>query len=382
MDRTSLPLALAASLLLGGTASAAEITVGVTASATGPIASIGIPTRNTIALLPTTIAGVKVRYLVLDDGADSTAAVKNARKFTSEDHVDVLMGSNSTPASLAMIDVAAETGTPLITLAGSKRIVAPMDEKRRWVFKTSQNDDMMTAAIADHMVQHGVKTVAFIGFSDAYGDGWWGEFAKAAEARGLKIVAQERYGRTDTSVMGQTLKILAAKPDAVFVAASGTPAVLPQATLVGRGYHGPVYQTHGVVNPDFLRVGGKDVEGALLPVGPLVVVHQLPDSHPSKKPALEFVKRYEAAYGPGVSSFAGHAWDAGLLLQAALPVALQHAQPGTREFREALRTAMENVQDLRGTHGVFHMSPTDHTGLDQRARLMAVVKNGTWTIAP
>ncbi len=382
MDRTSLPLALAASLLLGGTASAAEITVGVTASATGPIASIGIPTRNTIALLPTTIAGVKVRYLVLDDGADSTAAVKNARKFTSEDHVDVLMGSNSTPASLAMIDVAAETGTPLITLAGSKRIVAPMDEKRRWVFKTSQNDDMMTAAIADHMVQHGVKTVAFIGFSDAYGDGWWGEFAKAAEARGLKIVAQERYGRTDTSVMGQTLKILAAKPDAVFVAASGTPAVLPESTLVARGYKGPVYQTHGVVNPDFLRIGGKDVEGALLPVGPLVVARQLPDSHPSKKPALEFIQRYETAYGPGVSSFAGHAWDAGLLLQAALPVALQHAKPGTKEFREALRSAMENVQDLHGTHGVFHMSPADHVGLDQRARLMAVVKNGTWTIAP
>jgi branched-chain amino acid transport system substrate-binding protein len=249
------------------------------------------------------------------------------------------------------------------------------------VFKTSQNDDMMTAAIGDHMVQHGVKTVGFIGFSDAYGDGWWNEFSKSAEARGLKIVATERFGRTDTSVMGQALKLLAAKPDAIFVAASGTPAVLPQSTLGGRGYKGLVYQTHGTVNPDFLRVGGKDVEGAFLPVGPLVVATQLPDSHPSKKPALEFIKKYEAAYGP-VSAFAGYAWDAGMLLQAAVPEALKKAQPGTKEFRAALREAMEHVQDLRGTAGVFNMSPTDHTGLDQRARVMAVIKNGTWVLAP
>jgi branched-chain amino acid transport system substrate-binding protein len=290
------------------------------------------------------------------------------------------MGSNSTPASLAITDVAVETGTPMITLAGSKLIVSPVDERRRWVFKTSQNDDMMTAAIGDHMVQRGVKTVAFIGFSDAYGDGWWNEFSKAAEARGLKIVATERFGRTDTSVMGQVLKIIGVKPDAVFVAASGTPAVLPQATLVGRGYKGPIYQTHGTVNPDFLRVGGKDVEGAFLPVGPLVVATQLPDSHPSKKPALEFIKKYEAAHGP-VSAFAGYAWDAGMLLNTAIPVALKKAQPGTKEFRAALREAMENVRDLRGTAGVFNMSPTDHTGLDQRARVMATIKNGTWVIA-
>jgi branched-chain amino acid transport system substrate-binding protein len=368
--------------LLPGTTRAAEVTVGVTASATGPIASIGVPTRNTIALLPTSVGGVKVSYVVLDDGADSTTAVKNARKLISENSIDVLMGSNSTPATLAMIDVAVETGTPLISLAGGKRIVSPMDEKRRWVFKTSQNDDMMAGAIVDHMVSRGVKSVAFIGFADAYGDGWWTEFSKAAEARGLRIAASERYNRTDTSVMGQALKIVAARPDAVLVGASGTPAVLPQSTLVERGYKGLVYHTHGVVNLDFLRVGGKAIEGAFVPVGPLVLAQQLPESHPSRKPGLEFIARYEKTYGPGsVSAFAGYAWDAGLLLQAALPVALKQAQPGTREFREALRAALEGVRELKGTHGVFNMSPTDHLGLDDRARLMATVHNGAWQLA-
>jgi branched-chain amino acid transport system substrate-binding protein len=380
MTRSRLALAaLAASL--GGTAAAAELNVGVTLCATGPAASIGIPTRNTVALLPTTIAGFKVNYLVLDDATDPTTAVKNARKLTSEHRVDVLMGSNSTPASLALVDVAAETETPLISLAAGKRIIAPMDEKRRWVFKTPQNDDLMASALVDHMAARGVKKAAFIGFADAYGEGWWTEFSKAAEAKGIRIVASERYNRPDTSVTGQALKIISTSPDAVLVGASGTPAALPQKTLVERGYRGLVYHTHGVANADFLRVGGKDVEGAFLPLGPAVVAAQLPADHPARAVALDYIAKYEKAYGAGsFSSFASHAWDAALLLEAAVPVAAKQAPPGTKEFRAALRAALENVRDLRSTQGVFTLSPEDHQGLDQRARVMAQIRNGTWQI--
>lgn len=360
---------------------AAEIKVGVTLSATGPAASLGIPTRNTFALLPTTIAGVKVTYLVLDDATDPTTAVKNARKLTSENAVDVLMGSNSTPASLAMLDVAAETGTPMISLAAGKSIVAPVDEKRRWAFKTPQNDDLMASAVVDHMAAKGVKKVAFIGFADAYGEGWWAAFSKAAEGKGLQVVASERYNRPDTSVTGQVLKIVAARPDAVLIGASGTPAVLPQKTLVERGYKGLVYHTHGVANADFLRVGGKDVEGAFLPLGPAVVPKQLPDGHPSKPVALDFIGRYEAVHGPGsANSFTAHAWDAYLLLRAAVPAALKKAQPGTKEFRAALRDALEQVKDLRAAQGVFNLGATEHQGFDERARVMAQIKNGTWQL--
>jgi branched-chain amino acid transport system substrate-binding protein len=367
--------------LAGGTALGAEINVGVTVSATGPAASLGIPSRNTVALLPTTIGGVKVNYVVLDDATDSTVAVKNVRKLTSESKVDVIVGSNTVPNSLAMIDVAVETETPMISLAAGSRIIEPMDEKKRWIFKSPQNDQLMAAAIVEHMAARGIKTVAFIGFADAYGDGWWASFSKLAEARGLKVVASERYNRPDTSVTGQVLKILTAKPDAVLVGGAGTPAVLPQKTLVERGYAGVVYQTHGVANPDFLRVGGKDVEGAFLPAGPVVVASQLPDGHPCKAAGLEFVKRYDAANGPGTaSSFGAHVWDAGLLLQAAIPVALKQAQPGTKEFRAALRAALENVRDLRAAHGVFNTTPTDHLGLDERARVMVQIRNGAWVL--
>ena len=376
------PIALAAMLLASALAQA-DINVGVTVSATGPAASLGIPEKNTIALMPKTIGGQKINYVVLDDASDTTAAVNNTRKLISENKVDIILGSTTTPNSLAMIDVAAESQTPVISMAASARIIEPMDGKKRWVFKTPQNDIMMSLAIAEHMAANGVKTVGFVGFSDAYGEGWYQEFAKAAELKKLQIVANERYSRTDTSVTGQTLKLMSAKPDAVLVAGSGTPAALPQKSLKERGYAGKVYQTHGVANADFLRVGGKDVEGTLLPAGPVLVAEQLPASNPVKKSALAYVAAYEAANGKGtVSTFGAHAWDTGLLMAAAVPVALKKAQPGTPEFRAALRDALEQVKELPGAHGVFNMTANDHLGLDQRARVMVKVENGAWKYIP
>ena len=312
--KTRLPLALLAllaSVWLAAGAAHAQIKIGVTVSATGPAASLGIPEKNTNALMPQSIGGQKVNYIVL--------------------------GSTTTPNSLAMIDVVAENQTPMISIAASSRIVEPQDAKRRWVFKTPQNDIMMSLAIASSMADAGIKTVGFIGFADAYGEGWYQEFSKAAGLKGISIVANERYARSDTSVTGQVLKLVAAKPDAVLIAASGTPAVLPQRTLKERGYAGVYYQTHGVANNDFLRVGGKDVEGTLLPAGPVLVAAQLPANHPVKKSALDYVAKYEAMYGKGsVSTFGAHAWDTGLLMQAAMTQALKKAQPGTPAFRAAL----------------------------------------------
>ena len=250
------------------------------------------------------------------------------------------------------------------------------------MFKTPQNDQMMAVVIVGHMLSKGIKSVGFIGFADAYGEGWWSVFSTIAEGRGVKIVANERYQRTDTSVTGQVLKIVSANPDAVLIAGSGTPAALPQKTLKERGYKGQIYQTHGVANRDFLRVCGKDCEGTWLPAGPVLVAGQLPADNPVKKSAQAYVDVYEKAHGKNsVSTFGAHAWDAGILLQAAVPVALKTAQPGTPAFRKALRDALEGVKDAAGAHGIFSMSPTDHLGLDQRAAVMVQIVNGDWKMS-
>jgi len=371
---------LAASFALPNTANA-DINIGVTLSATGPAASLGIPERNTVELLPTSVAGQKINWIVLDDASDTTKAVTNIRKLITEDKVDVVVGSTITPNSLAMIDVAADSETPMISMAASARIVDPANPKTRWIFKTPQNDALMADAIAVHMKANGVKTLGYIGFNDAYGDGWLAEIKRSAQTAGIKVVAEEKYNRSDASVTGQVLKLVSANPDAILIGAAGTPGATPQKELVARNYKGKIYQTHGVANPDFLRVVGKDGDGTLLPIGPMLVFEQLPDSNPIKKVAAGYITTYEAKYGKASrTTFGGHAYDAYLLIAQAVPAALQKAKPGTKEFRAALRDALE-TSNVVGTHGVFVMGPQEHNGLDNRARVMIKIDNGQWVLA-
>jgi branched-chain amino acid transport system substrate-binding protein len=359
----------------------ADVTIGVTLSATGPAASLGIPERNTFQMLPTSIGGEKITWIVLDDASDTTRAVTNTRKLISEDKVDVVVGSTVTPNSLAMVDIVAEAETPMISMAASARIVDPANRATHWVFKVPQNDSLMADAIAIHMKANGVKTLGYIGFNDAYGDSWLAEIRRSAQTAGVRVVDDEKYNRNDASVTGQVLKLVAAKPDAILIGASGTPGATPEKELAARHYAGKIYQTHGVANPDFLRVCGTDCNGTYLPIGPMLVYEQLPESNPVRKIAAQYITQYEAKYGKDSrTTFGGHAYDTFVLLSKAIPEAAKKAQPGSKEFRAALRDALESA-NVVGTHGVFVMSPQDHNGLDNRARVMIRIENGKWVLA-
>lgn len=373
--------ATVALLVLGlSQAASAQIKIGISVSETGPAASLGQVEKNTLQLLPSKLGDQTVQYLILDDKSDTTTAVKNARKLANDDRVDAIIGSTTTPNSIAMTEVAAETGTPLMAMGAGAAIVEPVDGNKKWVFKTVQNDAMMVQAIVTHMARTGMKKIGYIGFSDATGEGYWKALEPMAAKAGLQIVGSERFQRTDTSVTGQVLRLVAAHPDAILIAASGTPAALPQKTLKERGYGGRIYQTHGVANNDFLRVCGKDCEGTYLPVGPLLVADQLPDS-PSRDISLGIISRYEKAYGAGTATtFISNAYDSFLLLSNAIPSALAVAKPGTREFRSALRDALEATHEYSGTQGVYNMTPTDHVGLDDRARVIVRIHDGKWIV--
>jgi branched-chain amino acid transport system substrate-binding protein len=355
----------------------ADLKVGIDLSSTGPAAVIGITSKNAIQMWPATLAGQKAQYIVLDDGTDPGKAVANIRKLIDEDHVDVIVGPNITPAALAALDPVAASHTPMITLIGSASVVEPQEGKRVWAFKMAQTDGAMADVMTRYMANHGVKTVGFIGFADSYGDGWLNEFTKFAELRHIRLVATERFNRNDASVTGQVLKLIAAKPDAVLVAGAGTPAALPQRTLVERGFKGPIYQTHGIATPEFIRLGGKEVEGTLFPTQPVVVARTLPADHPAKKAALAFVTAYEDKYGPGsVTQFAGDAAGVYPRLEDAVARALKKAQPGTEQFREALREELEHAHELVVPNGVVNTSAKDHVGLDQRASVMGAIRGG------
>ncbi|WP_175770099.1 ABC transporter substrate-binding protein [Burkholderia anthina] len=369
--------AAGATLVLACAAAHADLKVGVDLSSTGPAAAIGITSKNAILMWPKTIAGQPLQVTVLDDASDPGAAVRNIRKLVDEDHVDVVVGPNITPAALAALDAVAAAQTPMITLVGSGAIVEPQEGARTWAFKMAQSDSAMADVMTRYMANHGVKTVGFIGFADSYGDSWLNEFTRFAEVRKIRVVATERFNRTDASVTGQALKLMAAKPDAILIAGSGTPAVLPQRTLIERGYKGAIYQTHGIATPEFIKLGGKDVEGTLFPTQPVVAARTLPADHPARKAALAFVDAYEAKYGAGtVTQFAGDAAGVYPRLADAVGRALKTAQPGTPAFRTALRRELERAHELVVPNGVVNTSEKDHVGLDQRASVMGIVRHG------
>ncbi len=371
------PLAIALSLF-GATAALADITIGVNVSATGPAAVLGGPQKNTTQLFPTTIAGEKINWVVLDDASDPTATAKNVSKLLTENKVDVLFSGTTTPGVMATAGPAADTKTPLIALAPNR-----LDGERfKWTFTMPQPIGLMAEPLLEHAKSKGYKTIGFLGYHpDAYGEVWIKAMEALSPKYGVTFGPIEGFARTDTSVTGQAVKLISVKPDAVLVVASGSPAAMAHSTLAERGYKGQIYQTHGAPSPAFLKNGGKAVENGILVAGPVLEWEQLADSHPSKKVGAEYAKAYEAKFGKDtLSSFGGHMWDAWAITSRAIPVALKKAKPGTPEFRAALRDAIESEREIAGTHGVFNMSPTDHSGFDKRARVLLQVQGGKFKV--
>ena len=361
---------------------AADLKVGLSVSLSGPNSSQGIPyakgMQAALAFHPE-VNGRKVQLIVLDDASDPSTAGRNARKLIEDDKVDLLMGSSGVPASVAMAQVGKEAKAPMIAL--SPLSLDPVDNP--WVVTVAQPPQLMVDAVVERMKRNGVKTVGYIGFSDAWGDLVYGALNKAAEPAGIKVVSNERYARADASVTGQVLKIVALRPDAVMTGGAGTPGALPFLALAERGFKGGVYGQHGLINPDFIRVAGAAGSGALMPTGPVIVAEQLPADYPTKKIALDFKTVFQKVNGAAsTDAFSAYSFDSWLVFADAASRAMAKAEPGTPEFRVALRDAIMSTKEVVGTHGVYTFKAGSLYGVDTRARVIVKLDSGQWKLAP
>ena len=359
---------------------AADVTIGVSLPLTGPTSALGIPAKNGILLWPDSVAGEKLNVIILDDATDPTQGVKNARKFVTEDKVDLILGSAATPIAAAIAPVATEAKTVQLALSP---VVLP-EGKDAWTFRLPQSTAVMAVPIVAYWKKTGVKTFGFLGYTDAYGEAWLNDITLQAEKAGIKRVAVERFARSDTSVTGQALKLMSANPDAILIAASGSGAAMPHRGLVERGYARPkIFQTHGAASLDLIRVGGEDVEGSFVSSGPATVADLLPESNPSKALGMKYVTAYEKAYGENTANqFAAHSFDAYIVLQRIVPEALKKGKPGTQEFRTALKTALETTGRLPVSQGVLNYTATDHYGFTPDTGVLLTIVDGHWKLAP
>jgi branched-chain amino acid transport system substrate-binding protein len=383
MKNSSIAAAVIAASLWAGAAQA-QITVGFVTSQSGPGSSIGVLyDRGMKAAVEyaSSVGGEKIKFIQLDDGSDPSAATRNARKLVEENKVDLLIGTATAASTSAMVAVANELKVPLIAI--SPITVAANESGDRWAIVMPQPPSLMVKVVVDRMKRDGVKQFAFIGFSDAWGDLVYNGAQKPAEADGLKILTNERYARTDTSVTGQVLKMMATKPDAVLLGGAATQGALPPLALADRGYKGPLYGTPALLNADFIRVGGKAVEGVQVSGGPVIVAEQLPDSHFSKKISMEFRAAYQKANGMATTDgFSAYSFDAWLVFLDAAKRAMATAKPGTPEYRVALKNAIFSTKDLVGTHAIYNFKPSDSYGVDERSLVLVRLVNGQWKYEP
>lgn len=374
LKKTLLALAITAT---ASTVALADINIGVDLSLTGPGSGLGIPMQKQLQLFPKTIAGEKVNLTILDDASDPGKAAANARRFVTEDKVDVIFGANLTPTSAAITPIAFDAKTAQVSGAP----IPPQGDKESIVFRLPQGFKVMSHAVVEHMKKQGVKTVGFLGYADGYGQGWLVNIKPMLEAAGMKLVGEERFARSDTSVTPQALKLNAANPDAVLVVASGSGAAMPQLALAERGYKGKIYQTHAAATPDLMRIGGKTVEGTYVVSGPALLGDQLADSHPSKKQALNFVANFEKAHGPNTrNQFAGHSYDFQVAMEKVIPMALKKGKPGSPEFRAAIRDSLETMGRTVFAHGVMNWNATDHEGYTLETGVMTKVVDGKFKV--
>ncbi len=374
MKRFCRGLAAAAAMVMAVPA-LADVTVGVILPLSGPGSGAGIPMHNMIKLWPQTVGGQNLKVIVLDDATDPTKGVQNVRRLVIEERIDVLVSSVATPVAAAVVDIANESETP--TLAGSPIVLPP--GKDAWTFRLPQSSAVMSHPMVNLMRKQNVRTIGFLGYTDAYGEQWLKDFTPLAEQAGMKVTVTERFARNDTSVLAQALKLVAANPDAILVVASGSGAAMPHKALVERGYKGRIYQTHAAASPDLIRLGGKDVEGAFVVAAPAVVADLLPPTNPSKAAAADFVAKYEKAYGAGSrNTFAANMYDVWHVLDKSVPIALRKAKPGTKEFRTALRDAWETMGRTVLAQGVMNWTKDNHWGYTVDSGVMLRVHNGAW----
>ena len=376
--------AAACSLFIAG-AHAADLKVGLSVSLSGPNSSLGVPyAKGMQAALAYKgeVGGRKIQLVVLDDASDPTVAGRNARKLVNEDKVDVLMGTSGVPSAIAIAQVGRDAKVPMIGL--TPVMVNPAENS--WVVTVAQPTQLMIDAVVERMQKDGVKTVGYIGFSDAWGDLVYDSLVKATQPAGIKVLGNERYARTDSSVTGQVLKLLAQRPDAIMTGGAGTPGALPFLALSERGYTGKTYGQHGLINPDFVRVVGNAGVGALMPTGPVIVAEQLPADSPTRKISMTYRESYQKTNGVVPSdAYSAYSFDGWLVFldSAQRALAKSKVEPGTPEFRQALRNAIFETKEVVGTHGVYNFKPGDLYGVDKRARVIVKLdKGGKWTLVP
>jgi branched-chain amino acid transport system substrate-binding protein len=365
--------AAALSLMLTPGAWAENIKVGAILAVSGPMSFLGGPEARTLEMMVAEtnakggINGNPIELIIKDSAGNPEKAVSFAKQLIEEDKVLAIIGPSSSGETMNIKKIAEDGKTPLLSCAAAEVIVDPVAS---YVFKTPQKDSDAVKMIYKEMNKLGLTGIAVLADNTGFGKAGAEQLVKIAPEFGIKIVENEVYDKAATDLSAVVAKIKANKD----VQAVVNWSVVPAQSIVAKnirqaGWDVPIFQSHGFGNIKFVEAAGAAAEGIIFPAGRLLIAADLPADHPQKALLVKYTKDYEEKYkGEIVSTFGGHAYDALVILEAAVKSA--------GNDREKVRAAIEGLQNLPGTAGIFSFSAKDHGGLTIDAFQMLTVKNG------
>jgi branched-chain amino acid transport system substrate-binding protein len=363
-------------LLLTGTSFASPpIKIGALFSVTGPASFLGEPERNAAQMVVDEInsaGGIKGQMLQLiayDTQGDATKAVQAATRLIKEDKVVAIMGPSTTGDTMAVIPIVEKAHIPLISCAAGIKITEPV---KKWVFKTAQNDNLAVARIYEYLNKEKISKVAILTVSDSFGSSGREQLVSQAPKYGIQIVSDDTYGPKDTDMTAQVTKVRGGQAQALICWGTNPGPAVVARNIKQLGLKIPVFMSHGISSMRFIELAGDASEGLMLPSGRVLVADLLPNSDRQKKSLQKFIQDYKKHFKKEGDHFAGHAWDAAMLLKIAI-------ENGGNDSA-AVRDQLEKIQNFSGIGGVFSFSPQDHAGLTKDAFVLVQVKNKKWAL--
>ncbi len=369
-------------LVLGftyGANAADNIKIGALVAATGPASFLGDPELKTLELYVDKInteggvLGKKLELVAYDTGASPKKATTFVKRLISQDKVVAILGGSASGETMAIIPFIQRAKVPLVSMAGSIKIVQPV---KSYVFKTPATDRMACQKIFEYLKSKSKTNIALISGNGGFGKSMRGQCKDVAPNYGIKILADETYGPKDTDMTAQLTKIKnTANVQAVVNPGFGQGPAIVTKNFKQLGMTQTLVESHGVASKKYIELSGDASEGVIVASPPVVVASLLADSNPIKKVSLAYVKAYNNKYHTPTSTFGGYAYDALYLVVDAMKSA-KSSDP------KAIRDALENTKDYVGLNGIYNMSKKDHLGLDLNSGIqMLVIKNHDWALA-
>ncbi len=355
------------------------IKIGVVLSESGANEPLGKPEANAIRLFVKRlndaggIDGHVVEVIIKDDQSDPAKAQQAVVELLQQEDVVAIIGSSGTGTTISMKQETSKAEVPQVCMAAGANIT---EGDITWIFRTPPTATEAGKKALEHISDKlGVKKVALLYDTNPFGTDGKSVIEAEAAGFGLEVVVSVGYV-TDESEEGMDThltNIMTAKPEAVVVWGTNPGPAKIVKRMRDKGIDLPYVGSHGIANQAFIELAGAAANGVVFPAGKMLIYDKVLEPGSEEYEFIkDFAEAYFEEYGSQINTFAGHGWDAILIVTEALKRAGAAATPAE------LRDEIEATEGLVGTAGIFTYTAEDHNGLTPDDLTMVEIVNSKW----